>query len=92
MLTKEDLLSKYKVDSLEEIKNINLWGSDLTNVDIISEMKNIEVVSLSLNQISTLKPFQNLHNLKELYLRKNNISDIKEIEFLKQCPIKNFMD
>ena len=54
--------------------------------------KNIEVVSPSLNQISILKPFQNLHNIKELYLIKNNISDIKEIEFLKQCPIKNFMD
>ena len=85
MLTKEDILSKYKANSLEDIKNINLWGSDLTNVDIISEMKNVEVVSLSLNQITSLKPFQNLHNLKELYLRKNNISNIKEIDYLKQC-------
>ena len=85
MLTKEDILSKYKTNSVEEIKNINLWGSDLTNIDIISEMKNIEVVSLSLNQITSLKPFQNLQNLKELYLRKNNISNIREIDYLKQC-------
>ena len=85
MLTKEDILSKYKANSLEDIKNINLWGNDLTNVDIISEMKNIEVVSLSLNQITSLKPFQNLQNLKELYLRKNNISNIREIDYLKQC-------
>ena len=54
MLTKEEILSKYKVKSLEDIKNINLWGCDLTNIDIISEMKNVEVVSLSLNKISYL--------------------------------------
>ena len=86
MLLKEDILSKYKVNSLDEIKNINLWGSDLNNIDIISEMKNLEVASLSLNNISSLKPFQNLYHLRELYLRKNNISDIKEIEYLKECP------
>ena len=86
MLLKDDILSKCKVKSLDEVKNINLWGCDLNNIDIISEMKNLEVASLSLNKISSLKPFQNLHNLKELYLRKNNISDIKEIEYLKQCP------
>jgi hypothetical protein len=86
MLVKDYILSKYKVNSLDEINNINLWGCDLNNIDIISEMKNLEVASLSLNKISSLKPFQNLPNLKELYLRKNNISDIKEIEYLKQCP------
>ena len=85
MLTKEEILSKYKVKSLEDIKNINLWGCDLTNIDIISEMKNVEVVSLSLNKISTLKPFENLQHLKELYLRKNDISNIKEIDYLKKC-------
>lgn len=87
MLNKEDIIAKYHVNSLDEIKNLNLWGSDLTNIDIISEMKNIKIVSLSLNKITSLKAFENLQNLEELYLRKNNISSLKEIDYLKnlQC-------
>ena len=83
MLKEEEILAKFKANSLNEIKNLNLWGSDLENIDLISKMKNIEIVSLSLNKISSLKPFENLHNLRELFLRKNNIKDINEIKYLK---------
>ena len=86
MLKEEDVLSKCKANSIEEVKNLNLWGLDLENIDIISKMKNLEIVSLSLNQINSLKPFENLKNLKELFLRKNNIKDINEIKYLKNCP------
>jgi Leucine-rich repeat (LRR) protein len=39
-------------------------------------MNALEVLSLSVNNISTLRDVQNCYNLKELYLRKNTISDI----------------
>ena len=86
MLKEEEILAKFKASSLNEIKNLNLWGSDIENIDIISKMKNIEIISLSLNKISSLKPFENLQNLRELFLRKNNIKDINEIKHLKNCP------
>lgn len=85
MLTEEQVLAKCHVSSLEEVKNLTLWGNSLENIDIVSKMKNVEVVSLSLNKISSLKPFQNCSNLKELYLRKNSISDIQEINYLQNC-------
>ena len=45
-------------------------------------MPNLEVLSLSVNKISTLKDLNNCNKLQELYLRKNNISDIREIKHL----------
>jgi cilla- and flagella-associated protein len=49
-------------------------------------MQALEVLSLSVNNISTLKDVQNCYNLKELYLRKNSISDIFEVRYLQ--PLK----
>lgn len=85
MLTEEQVLSKCHVDNLSDVKNLNVWGNDIENIDIISQMNNVEIVTLSLNKISNLKPFANCPNLKELYLRKNSISDIKELDYLKNC-------
>ena len=48
-------------------------------------MTSLEIVSLSVNKIRTLKPFANLQNLKELYLRKNSISNLNEIKHLTEC-------
>ena len=45
-------------------------------------MPNLEVLSLSVNKINTLKDLFNCNKLQELYLRKNNISDIREIKNL----------
>ena len=85
MLTKEDILSKYNNQPISEIKNLNFWGKGLNNIDIIEQMPNLEIVSLSTNQITSLKPFAACSHLKELYLRKNNISDFNEINYLTQC-------
>ena len=85
MLTEEDILSKYNNQPLAEIKNLNFWGKELINIDIIEHMPNLEVVSLSANQITSLKPFAACSHLKELYLRKNNIADFDEVNHLTQC-------
>ena len=84
MLTKEKIEKKYPGKRLEKIKHLNLWGEDLENIDIISKMKALKVVCLSANKISSLKPFESLENLKEIYLRHNNISNIDEIDYLKK--------
>ena len=49
-------------------------------------MPNIEICSLSLNKISTLKDFASLKKLSELYLRKNQISELSEAKYLAYCP------
>ena len=46
-------------------------------------MTNLEVLSLSLNKISSLKPFKNLFKLRELYLRENQINSIADLHNLK---------
>ena len=55
MLTKELLLKKNpKNKSLEDIQTINLWGSEISDISILSQCRNLEIVSLSLNNISNI--------------------------------------
>ena len=56
-LTRESILAKYKVENLEEIKNLNLWGNDIENIEIIKDLPNLEVIGLSVNKINTLQYF-----------------------------------
>lgn len=39
----------------------------------------LEVLSLAVNRITTLKDVQYNYNLKELYMRKNNLTSLAEI-------------
>ncbi|MCQ2819997.1 MAG: leucine-rich repeat protein, partial [archaeon] len=88
MLTNDIILKKYPyLKDYSELKSLNLWGNNLSDISLISQFKNLEIVSLSVNNISTLSPFSSLINLKELYLRKNNISSLSEIDHL--IPLKN---
>ena len=84
-LTRELIVQKVRSDKLAQIKNLNLWGNNIDNVDILTQMPSLEIVSLSVNKISTLKPFAELPKLRELYLRNNMISDLNEIKYLIGC-------
>jgi hypothetical protein len=86
-LNKEFILNKYKIDNLDELKNLNLWGHDLEDVEIIKDLPNLEVIGLSVNRIKTLKYFANCSNLSELFLRKNCIENLEEIKYLKNCKM-----
>uniref|UniRef100_A0A1I7V4V1 LRRcap domain-containing protein n=1 Tax=Caenorhabditis tropicalis TaxID=1561998 RepID=A0A1I7V4V1_9PELO len=46
----------------------------------------LEILSLSVNEVKSLAPLQNCKNLKELYLRKNCLESLDELEFLKDLP------
>lgn len=84
-LSRELIAQKVKSDRIESIRNLNLWGSNIEDISILEEMPSLEVVSLSVNKIRTLKPFANLQNLRELYLRRNLISNLNEIKYLTDC-------
>ena len=47
MLTEELVLAKTRSDSLAAVRNLNLWGSDLSDVAILEKMPNVEVLSFS---------------------------------------------
>ena len=85
MLTKEEIEKKYPGKKLENIKILNFYGTDFSNIDIISQMPSLKIISLSSNKISSLKPFRNLPNLKKLILRNNHIENVDEIDNLKNC-------
>ena len=86
-LTTELIMFKTKTNQLDRIRNLNFCANDLANIDIVSQMTALEVLSLSVNSISTLKDIGSCQNLKELYIRRNCVDDLDEIEHL--VPLKN---
>ena len=85
MLTSTLIKQRTKCEDLSTVRNLNLWGNDISDISIVSKMQNIEVLSLSFNQIETLRDIRTCPKLKELYIRKNNVRDLTEIKQLKAC-------
>ena len=86
ILTADLILQRCKCELLSQVKNINLWGSEIEDVSILKEMPNIEICSLSLNKVKSLRDFQNCRKLVELYLRKNQIENLQELKYLQNLP------
>lgn len=82
----EEMIKQRTKQKLNEVKNLNMWGYDLTDVSIVDKMPNLEVISLSLNHISSLHFFKNCKNLRDLFLRHNEISSFEELQYLKKLP------
>eukprot|EP00743_Colponemidia_sp_Colp-15_P004629 GILK01004989.1.p1 GENE.GILK01004989.1~~GILK01004989.1.p1 ORF type:complete len:264 (-),score=39.61 GILK01004989.1:187-978(-) len=83
VLTPDLVLVRSKSERLSTVKNLNLWGNDLSDISILREMQNVEVLSLSVNKIASLREFAQCPKLTELYLRKNEIVDLTEVRYLK---------
>jgi len=81
-LTEQYVKAKTRQDRLDDIRNLNLWGQELSDVSLLQTMPNLEVLSLSVNSISTLKEFRHCARLTELYLRKNMVADLNEVRYL----------
>ena len=86
ILKEHMILQKTHMQSLADVKTLNMWGFELFDVSIVENMPNVETISLSLNKISSLKSFAHCYNLKSLFLRQNNISDLNEICYLQNLP------
>lgn len=81
-LTEQIIKGKTRIDKLEHVKNLNLWGQDLDDVSVLAKLPNVQVLSLSVNRISSLREFSHCSKLQELYLRKNDVSDLNELGYL----------
>jgi hypothetical protein len=86
MLSENLALQKTKVDKLSNIKNLNLWGAELTDVSLVAQMVNLEVLALSVNHVTTLRDIAECKNLRELYLRRNDIASLGEVYYLTKLP------
>ena len=64
--------------------------TNFPDISILASFPSLEILSLSVNKISSLKPLQHLKNLRECYLRKNDIDSLNEAEYLREltnvCP------
>ena len=86
-LTEEMIIRKAKGNfSLPYIKNLKFFNAFLKDISIVSQCTSIESATFSTNNISSLRCFKNLQNLRELSLASNNISEINEIMYLGTCP------
>lgn len=85
-LSEQTVKGKTRVDRLSDVKSLNCWGQDLADVSVLCEMSNVEVLSLSVNRISTLKDFSQCIKLQELYLRKNEVAEVTEVQWLAKLP------
>ena len=59
-LTKDFIRSRLGIDSLESIKELDLWGNNIDDISLLSEMPLLEIISLSVNHIKDLSVFKNL--------------------------------
>lgn len=85
-LTEDMVRSSARVKNLEDVKRLNCWGMELTDISVLQKLPNLEVLSLSVNSITSLKDVSSCKKLSEIYLRKNKIEDISEIGHLKGLP------
>ncbi|XP_069703610.1 acidic leucine-rich nuclear phosphoprotein 32-related protein isoform X2 [Periplaneta americana] len=85
-LTEEMVIARTRASDLSNIRKLNCWGSELSDVSLLRRMHNVEVLSLSVNKIGSLSDFQFCRNLQELYVRKNNIQDLNQVLYLQDLP------
>jgi len=89
-LTEDMIVARTRVSDMNQVKKLNCWGAELSDISVIKKLRNVEVLSLSVNSISTLADIQHCKNLQELYIRKNCIPDISELCYLRDLPrLKN---
>lgn len=80
------VFSKTRTHDLRNVKQLNCWGSELTDVSILRKMPYVQVLSLSVNSITSLADFGECRNLQELYLRDNKIKDLNQLLYLQELP------
>ena len=84
-LTIDFVLNKTNNNNPKNIKALNLWGNNISDISILSEFPSLEIISLSTNQIKDISAFKKLKNVRELHLKDNQINDFNQIENLKNC-------
>jgi Leucine-rich repeat (LRR) protein len=82
----ELISQKAKTHAFKYIDKLNVWGLNIGDISILKDLPNLKVIILSVNCINTLEPFSHCSKLEEIYLRKNLITDLSQLEYLKVLP------
>ncbi|XP_065174920.1 cilia- and flagella-associated protein 410-like [Sycon ciliatum] len=82
-LTEKTALGRARAKSLDAVVRLNLWNARLTDLSILRQMPNLEVLSLSVNNVDSLKDIASCTKLRELYVRKNNVQSLDELQHLR---------
>ena len=86
-LTIEFILNKANNSNPKSIRVLNLRGSQISDISILSELTSLENISLSANQIKDISVLKKLKNIRELYLKDNQINDFSQFENLKRMVL-----
>jgi hypothetical protein len=86
VLSEELILQKTRTDRLESVRNLNLWGCALNDLSILRRCPNLQSCVVSKNQIRNLRFFTENKQLRELFIRKNEIDDLSELVHLQGLP------
>ena len=81
----EEMLT-VKGGSLETLKTVNVWASQITSLAVLRKCSSLEVCSLSQNLISDLSPLAACARLREVYLRRNLVRDLAALAPLASLP------
>lgn len=82
VLEEKFLLTRAKAQDLYGVKTLNFWGAQFSDVSLLKNVPNAEIINASANKIEGLEAFACCTKLQELYLRSNNIKNIKEVLYL----------
>jgi Leucine-rich repeat (LRR) protein len=81
------ILQKTRAQSLVDVRAVNIWGFNLSDVSVVAKLPNVETLAFSVNHITSLAAFAQCRNLRTLMLRENEISDFAEIRHLQGLDI-----
>lgn len=57
-LTAQMIRGKTRLEALEDVRNLNLWGQDLDDVSLLAQLPLVEILSFSVNRIRSLRDFR----------------------------------
>mmetsp|Transcript_7627 Transcript_7627/g.11444 ORF Transcript_7627/g.11444 Transcript_7627/m.11444 type:complete len:266 (+) Transcript_7627:93-890(+) len=85
-LTHQLIFTESNVSTVEEVRKLYVWGQRLKDIGVVKDLVNLERAVVTLNEVETLKPFENCQKLMELIVRKNHIKDLREVKFIRKLP------
>lgn len=86
VLTEQLVLEKTKVKSLADVQRLDMWGEGLTDISLVGKLPRLEVLALAANSVASLRPLKACGALQELYLRKNKVTDLRDVTALCVLP------
>ncbi|NVM18620.1 MAG: hypothetical protein HWN80_12965 [Candidatus Lokiarchaeota archaeon] len=76
------------LDTLQNLIYLNLEKNSITQIQRLKELILLEILVLGKNSIVKVSNIQDLHNLREIRIQGNPISEIEPVEFKNEIEIK----